>query len=160
MSIDQKVDTISLNYFFTKIKAIFATITEYNQKVANICPYPVGAIYFSVNSANPSTYFGGEWEAWGAGCVPVCIDTNDTDFDTVEETGGAKTHTLTVAELAPHTHTYSSIARTTSPRGASGNRAINNIASLPTADSSATGGDQPHNNLQPYITCYMWKRVQ
>lgn len=22
-----------------------------------------------------------------------------------------------------------------------------------------TGGDKPHNNLQPYITCYMWKRT-
>ena len=22
-----------------------------------------------------------------------------------------------------------------------------------------TGGNHPHNNLQPYITCYMYKRV-
>lgn len=24
---------------------------------------------------------------------------------------------------------------------------------------SSDGGGQPHNNLQPYITCYMWKRT-
>lgn len=22
-----------------------------------------------------------------------------------------------------------------------------------------TGSNQPHNNLQPYVTCYIWKRV-
>jgi len=29
-------------------------------------------------------------------------------------------------------------------------------------DTSAvctSGGDAPHNNLMPYITCYMWKRT-
>lgn len=28
-----------------------------------------------------------------------------------------------------------------------------------TATNQSTGGDGAHNNLQPYITCYMWKRV-
>ena len=45
--------------------------------------YPVGSIYLSVNSVNPSTLFGGTWEAWGSGKVPVGVDTSDTDFDTV-----------------------------------------------------------------------------
>lgn len=26
-------------------------------------------------------------------------------------------------------------------------------------DTGSSGGNQPHNNIQPYITCYMWKRT-
>ncbi len=53
--------------------------------------YPVGHILMSSNSANPSTYLGfGTWVAWGSGRVPVGVNSSDTDFSTVEKTGGAK----------------------------------------------------------------------
>jgi microcystin-dependent protein len=68
--------------------------------------YPVGCIYTSVVSTNPATVFGiGTWEAFGAGRVLVGLDSGQTEFDTAEETGGAKTHTLTSAEMPAHTHT-------------------------------------------------------
>ena len=66
---------------------VYAKIAELLNKV-----YPVGAIYMSVSSTNPGTLFGGTWTAWGSGKVPVGINASDSDFDTVEETGGAKTH--------------------------------------------------------------------
>jgi hypothetical protein len=54
--------------------------------------YPVGAIYVSTLSTNPGTLFGvGTWATFGAGKTLVGIDSGDTDFDTVEETRGAKT---------------------------------------------------------------------
>lgn len=59
--------------------------------------YPVGSIYMSVNDVNPAILFGGTWEAWGSGKVPVGVDANDTAFDTVEETGGAKSESYTPA---------------------------------------------------------------
>lgn len=62
-----------------------------------LAAYPVGSIYMSVNNTNPSTLFGGTWVAWGSGKVPVGVDTSDTDFDTVEKTGGAKSHSYTPA---------------------------------------------------------------
>ena len=70
--------------------------------------YPVGSIYINAtNSTNPGTLLGfGTWTAFGAGRVPVGIDSSDTDFDTAEETGGSKTHTLTTNELPSHTHTH------------------------------------------------------
>jgi microcystin-dependent protein len=40
-----------------------------------------------------------------AGRVPVGIDAGQTDFDQMGETGGAKTHTLTTAEIPAHSHT-------------------------------------------------------
>ena len=54
--------------------------------------YPVGSIYISVKSTNPSSFFGGTWTAFGTGRTLVGINTSDTNFDTVEKTGGAATH--------------------------------------------------------------------
>lgn len=81
--------------------------------------YPVGSIYMSVNNVNPGLLFGGTWEAWGSGKVPVGVDANDADFDTVEETGGEKTHALTVAEMPTHNHSF------TGTRAISENTSIN-----------------------------------
>lgn len=80
--------------------------------------YPVGSIYMSVNATNPSTYFGGTWVAWGAGRVPVGINTSDSNFNTVEKTGGAATVTLTTAQMPAHTHTFTGSSATTSSKGA------------------------------------------
>ena len=68
--------------------------------------YPVGSVYINATSStNPATLLGfGTWAAFGAGRVPVGIDSSDTDFDTAEETGGAKTHTLAEANLPAHKH--------------------------------------------------------
>jgi microcystin-dependent protein len=68
--------------------------------------YPVGSIYINAtNATNPATLLGfGTWVAFGAGRVPVGIDGTDTDFDTAEETGGGKTHTLAEANLPAHKH--------------------------------------------------------
>jgi hypothetical protein len=121
--------------------------------------YPIGSIYMSVNSTNPSLLFGGTWVAWGAGRVPVGIDTSQTEFATIEKTGGEKIHTLTESELPSHQH---SIGFDQSANGGtewlkSGGNSGGPFWSNQYCDS--TGGNQPHNNLQPYITCYMWKRT-
>ena len=67
--------------------------------------YPVGSIKMTAENTNPSTYLGGTWVAWGAGKVPVGVDTTDTDFATVEKTGGEKEHILTTNEMPSHEHT-------------------------------------------------------
>ena len=122
--------------------------------------YPVGSIYMSVNNTNPSTFFGGTWVSWGAGRVPVGVDTNDTDFATVEQTGGEKTHTLTVSEMPSHKHTVEALGSGTTQQELT----AFNVGTTSGIDSYAgtdyTGGGQAHNNLQPYITCYMWKRTE
>lgn len=79
--------------------------------------YPVGSIYMSVKSTNPSTYFGGTWVAWGSGRVPVGINTSDTNFSTVEKTGGASTVTLTTSQMPSHTHTFTGSSATTDSKG-------------------------------------------
>ena len=118
--------------------------------------YPVGSIYMNATSStNPATLIGfGTWVAFGAGRVPVGIDSSDTDFDTAEETGGAKTHTLTVDEIPAHTHSV--------PNSGSQNNSFDSgttVGNDVTGTSGSTGGGQAHNNLQPYIVVYMWKRT-
>lgn len=68
--------------------------------------WPIGSVYIAVVSTNPATLLGfGTWEAFAAGRVLVGLDSQQTEFDAAEETGGAKTHTLTSAEMPSHTHT-------------------------------------------------------
>jgi len=67
--------------------------------------WPIGSIFLSVVATNPATLLGvGTWVPFGAGRMLVGLDAGDADFDTVEETGGAKTVTLTAAQIPGHTH--------------------------------------------------------
>lgn len=123
--------------------------------------YPVGSIYMSVNSTNPSSLFGGTWVAWGSGKVPVGVDADDTDFKSVEKIGGEKTHKLTIEEMPKHNHKPKegnyliNLGNVQIPSGSAYYWSTDTSAS----ETGDTGGDKPHNNLQPYITCYMWKRI-
>ena len=91
-------------------------LKEYIQQFAKEI-YPVGSIYLSVKNTNPSTYFGGTWVAWGSGRVPVGINTSDSNFNTVEKTGGASTVTLTTSQMPSHTHTFTGSSATTNNPG-------------------------------------------
>ena len=79
--------------------------------------YPVGSIYINATSStNPATLLGfGTWSAFGAGRVMVGIDSSDSDFDGAQETGGAKTVTLSTSNLPSHTHTFSGTTGSTTP---------------------------------------------
>ena len=95
-------------------------------KVLTDAIYPVGSIYMSMSSTNPSNLFGGTWERIGVGRTLVSaggdanavVDTNtitnrgtntaQTTWFPVGETGGELDHTLTTTEMPSHTHTISS----------------------------------------------------
>jgi len=151
------------------------------QSTINDYAYPVGSIYTSVVSTDPATLLGvGTWVAFGAGKVLVGLDAADTDFDTVESstgstgTGGTKTHTLTEDEMPAHNHKGNFMMESSSPSNdfASGtDTSVANpdgnvldhttvgTASKNNPIGSTTGSGNAHNNLQPYITVYFWKRT-
>lgn len=121
--------------------------------------YPIGSIYTSTNSTSPAELYGGTWTTWGSGRVPVGVDTSDSDFNTVEKTGGEKRHTLSVNEMPSHAHPirvqWGDMSTGNIDLGGSGTK-----WKIDRGDyTSSTGGSQSHNNLQPYITWYMWKRT-
>ena len=119
--------------------------------------YPIGSIYLSINSTNPSVYFGGSWQQIAQGRTLVGVNTSDSDFNTAQKTGGEKTHKLTVNEIPAHTHVVKYDVSPGSQRAyLQGTQSIF-TGSAQTTES--TGGNQAHNNLQPYFTCYIWKRT-
>jgi microcystin-dependent protein len=84
------------------------------------------------------------------GRVPVGFDSSQTEFDALGETGGAKTHTLTINQIPSHDHGVPNGAqlwRVGTDSGAAGGG--NNRAISPTFN--AQGGGEAHNNLQPYL---------
>lgn len=128
--------------------------------------YPVGSIYMSVDSTSPAEMFGGIWERiqgrflLGAGIYGVDHNNDSANYP-AGMTGGEMRHTLSEAEMPSHTHW---LKRDTSGVGGGngnylpysegvGDKYENEGPVLP------TGGNQPHNNMPPYLAVYMWKRV-
>ena len=69
--------------------------------------YPVGSIYISTNSTNPSSLFGGKWESYGAGRTIVGVGSNgETNYASAGLTGGNEKINLAVANLPAHTHSF------------------------------------------------------
>lgn len=132
--------------------------------------YPVGTIYETTSNDLDTTtkmgdHFGGTWEVYGAGRVLVA-KSGDTEFDTIGETGGAKTHTLITAELPAHNHSINNKKSATTfattgsyaPSQTSGNRTWKNIDDNDLSTNN-TGSGTAHNNLQPYIVVYRYRRT-
>ena len=137
------------------LKAYIQTIeTDFNAHVADATlhflastVWPVGSVYIAVVSTNPATLLGfGTWSAFAAGKTLIGLNSGDTDFDTVEETGGAKTHIHTGTTAAPSGDTE--------------------FVNLGDENASINGDAHTHaftttagSTLPPYIVTYMWKRT-
>lgn len=142
--------------------------------------YPVGSIYMSTSATNPTNLFGGTWVAWGAGRVPVGFSGGDGNFNSSEKTGGSKTiniehnHGLSNARAAVgradsslSTMSYTSGGN---PHNVYFDREFSYYGGISGGSKHATdtsliygntnnGGSTAASVLQPYITCYMWKRT-
>lgn len=130
--------------------------------------HPIGSIIFTTSSINPGVTFGGTWIEWGKGRVPVGVDTNDNNFNSVEKTGGKKEQPL-MASIGAVSADVGTIGY--APTSAIPNHNVYNgviwgnrgDTSTPRPATHATevwqaDGTGP-TTLQPYITCYMWKRT-
>jgi len=150
--------------------------------------WPIGSVFISVVDTDPATLLGfGTWAAFAAGRVLVGLDAGQIEFDTLDETGGAKTHTLSAAEMPAHTHVqdphthvqnahnhtqrvgsaatgplsgYTADTSTNTPVS-SGYTTVDTTAvnQNATAANQSTGGGGAHNNLQPYVVVRMWRRT-
>ena len=111
--------------------------------------FPIGSIYMSVTNTNPSNSFGGTWVLWGQGRVPIGVDTSQSEFNSVEKTGGAKISTQINTGSSSYGYTLSS-------------QAGYNDRTLVGSSSYGSTHDEKSADIslfQPYINCYMWKRT-
>lgn len=123
--------------------------------------YPVGSIYMSINSTNPSTYFGGTWER----IQGRFLLSADDDAYIAGNTGGEEKHSLTSDENGPHAHSI----HVRMSGSYDSNEAITQSAysgtspleqtSLSNNIVASSGNGTPHNNMPPYLVVYMWKRT-
>lgn len=123
--------------------------------------YPIGSVYISVNTTNPSTLFGGKWTRITGRFLLAADDSTYKNGST----GGEATHKLTIDEMPSHKHRID--ANWAHDKGTSGWGAqIANYNSGYVFDPKHlysemynAGGDKAHNNMPPYLVVYMWKRT-
>lgn len=123
--------------------------------------FPVGSLFFSTTPTNPSAWMGGTWEIFGNGRVLVGVDSSDNLLNASEKTGGS------INPLSEHSHLYR--LRATTLNGNAGNQSIagynanimssNTMVIYDEGNGNPAGDNSNHNNWQPYITCYIWKRI-
>lgn len=120
--------------------------------------YPVGSIYMSVNSTNPTNLFGGTWEQ-----IQGRFLFGMNSSYPAGSTGGEITHALTIDEMPEHNH----IIYYPNAGGPYGNANIcypensgtNMTWCAEMCKTAPTGGGAAHNNMPPYLSVYIWKRT-
>ena len=167
-----------------KLDGVTATTTELNLLagatqlgVIMTSIYPVGCVFTSVVSTNPRTLLAGmsgtTWVAFGSGRTLVGLNSSDSDFNSVEETGGHKTDTtavgstsLSIAQIPAHTHTSSFPSYnpwTENPDNGGSYQYARTPTTTQTSGSTGSGQGHTHTNsidvVQPYIVVYFWKRT-
>ena len=134
--------------------------------------YPIGSIYMNVNSTNPGTLFGGTWEQ-----IQGKFLLGMSSSYPAGSQGGEASHTLTTEEMPSHGHnpaneagyygfiTNSKKAFSIGDMGSqSGSGRYYPYASAAFDISrntltGTTGGGKSHNNMPPYLSIYIWKRI-
>jgi len=157
---------------------ITLTVEDIGTNAIFLASHPVGSLFETTVSTNPGTLYGGTWAAWGGGRVPVGVNTADSDFNTVEKTGGKKTerHEFKIGYKGYYgtavgsddnmiqaykysTSSYGTYAYEGSTQASvnAGIQASTNTRDV--AQASSTGDTSATSIVQPYITCYIWKRT-
>lgn len=147
---------------------------DWNKLVNSIksAMYPVGSVYITYNNVNPGTFLGGTWKRFGQGRTLVGEGTgNDGSTSmsfTANSTGGEYKHKLTVDEMPNHKHAVYIQNTTSNPQvnAPKWTVALPNSWKQYASDTKLfgpstgnVGGDASHNNIQPYITVYFWRRT-
>lgn len=127
--------------------------------------YPIGSIYISADATDPGILFGGEW-VWLKGRFLLGAGGSYSNG----QTGGEATHKLSIEEMPRHVHPFSiendGNVNETNVIGFAGTAYKDNLGIPKGQDWSSNGyvattyrgGDQPHNNMPPYLVVYMWRR--
>ena len=128
--------------------------------------FPVGAYYITENTASPASLFGGEWVQVSG---KFLLGQSVQDGYPLGTEGGEKTHTLTTAEMPQHSHkphqftwilSYgANTGQNVINGGNQGNANVFNVDEDQNRYTGTAGGNQPHNNMPPYRSVFIWRRI-
>lgn len=156
--VENKAVTLKIKELRNLISStVSAAINEKNQK-----DYPLGKVLMFADDTDPATLYGGTWERTAKGKAIVGVDEDDKDFATAGLTLGEKKHKLTNDEAPAHTHgLHMAYASTATPAYIECVGFANSDTPQGTYANAvqSSGGSQPHNNIQPSMTFYIWTRV-
>lgn len=143
-----------------------ASTTQLRQAIL-LDTHRVGDVVIRADDTSPATLYGGTWVNYAAGRVLVGLDAGDTDFDAVGKTGGAKTHTLTTAQLPAHDHRNGDHSQLLKPpyagsltgndTGGSGSEQA--VGAGDGGAIASVGSNEAHPNVQPYVVVRFWTRT-
>ena len=126
--------------------------------------YPIGSVVTFYDNADHSSFLGLTWERFAAGKMVVGYDSTDTDFSTIGNTGGEKTHQLSTQEMPRHNHLHGQVYSGyhlyqggSAPNGVYTGYAVSDPTSYTGGDSN--GNTVAHNNMPPYVTAALWRRT-
>ena len=77
-------------------------------------------------------------------------DSQDYALNQLLKQGGERSHKLTIEEMPSHSHTVEKIPGQINDVDRGGQISYFSMDDITSRTSSATGGDQPHNNMPPY----------
>jgi len=202
------IQNTKLKSIDSQLNALVTTNNNQNTSISNLQndntfvknflkAHPVGSIYITTSSTDPSnTYSGSTWVAYAGGRTLVGVGSNAGYSFSAGQTGGEYTHRLSTSEIASHSHNYIGLYMdcnyktgyivaqgdlnlvyylNTSVNPYSAGWATqtftNSYSSMSDtcvwavgvqsdySNTSYTGSSTYHNNVQPYVTVYMWRRT-
>ena len=152
------VQIASTAFVGTAVSTAIAAIPALTAAAVNALAYPVGSIYTSVVATNPNSLLGvGSWSAMGQGRVLMGAGGSYG----AGSQGGTATETLSIAQIPSHNHGYTGqFGDSDADGGSDRSSSVGAANSHPIVTGlNARGSGQAHNNLQPYLVVYMWKRT-
>ena len=149
--------SLAINDLNNTLASMTGIINDLTDTIDALIP-SIGEIYITTSNENPVVKFGGVWEQ-----IKDTFLLASGDLYVAGSIGGEATHTLTIDEIPSHTHQYKRHAfdrNDTDPEtGEDVYGANNKTLAAHEGTTEATGNGQPHNNMPPYLTVYVWKRV-
>ena len=149
--------------------------------------YPIGIVITTAtdNTPKPGEAYGlAQWEQVGAGRSLIGAGTG-TDKNgksmtfSIGQQGGEYEHRLTISEMPTHDHaecingngqdswnnSYGAMVSLPAPGSGTTQGYGANVVGLWNGSGNqvktkATGGNYAHNNMQPYLVAYFWKRIK
>ena len=164
-----KIDT-SINTLHDSIIGTDGNVVFYNKQEVFLAVHPVGSIFLSTDGTEPAELYGGTWEQ-----IKDAFLLGAGDTYAAESTGGEEKHTLTESELPNVTGSVDFQADGNSQGIVSG---VNGVFTMGQMSLGAFqpnnkvsekgiarqfimsfGSNLPHNNMPPYYSVYIWRRV-